>query len=67
MALDTDAKPTAKVAYGTAAAAAVALTIALVEWLVPTDIPAAVELPAQVLIPAVVGYYAPRDKRGDHA
>lgn len=58
-------KPTAKVTAATAATAAVELGIALVEWLVPCDVPVTVELPLAVVVTFAAGWLAPRE-RGRH-
>lgn len=60
--------PTPKVTAATAAIAIVGLTGALIEWLVPTDIPATVEVPAETLAVFAAGWLAAREwKRGRHA
>ena len=65
MALDS-IKPTAKVTAATAAVAAVELGVALVEWLVPCDVPTAVEIPLAIVATGAAGWLAPREG-GKHA
>lgn len=60
-------KPTAKVTAATAAVAAVELGVALLEWLVPCDVPTAVEIPLAIVATGLAGWLAPRDRGGAHA
>jgi predicted dinucleotide-binding enzyme len=63
MALDTSAKPTAKVTAATAAVAAAELVIATVEWLAGVDVPPGVEIPLTIVVTFLAGYYAPREPK----